>query len=530
MTARTAIAIAPLQPLREYLRNNITHLRSSPCLIISSAPPPLPPSSGSTSVLAGPSSLSSSSASAAAISSFDHEQRRQFKLQAEKIHSFIQRNTQTLALEYNLKTIPCHVSSAFPTLSSVEEAVSLAMRAGLKSGEGVVIGLGTGAAIDLAKAVADTLFESNISCYQSSSTSHDGEGNKNDAGGTLVLSPCTLGGLWAASSNFPSILLDTKEEALFPHRTPSWREMMNRDAPAIRKGTVVTMDPLRYWAMPPLYAPFRPAKRSDYNSSLPPMAHVAAAALAILLDVARLIDSVGFGVEKTNLDAKLQQEQQRMIMDTMKEVASSCASVLVLATHEAKSERNEERIALAQRHLLDSIPRLSSVLEHSPRLSPKLPLITISSGTIPHKLANALLPTYFPQCHYITYLASTLTGLCDMLSESQSSSSLNGAESMVGMIAASILESSNEIDRTMRISSLKESSTSLSSWASQVSAAAGLPSMASLAYGTPDLNALVNSLDSYAALMGTEDGDIIGSSRQDDDWVMEDILRRGLHR
>lgn len=117
-----------------------------------------------------------------------------------------------------------------------------------------------------------------------------------------------------------------------------------------------------------------------------------------------------------------------------------------------------------------------------------------------------------------------------MLSESQSSSSLNGAESMVGMIAASILESSNAIDRTMRVSSLKESSTSLSSWASQVSADAGLPSMASLAYGTPDLNALVNSLDSYAALMGTEDGDIIGSRRQDDDWVMEDILRRGLHR
>ena len=123
------------------------------------------------------------------------------------MHAFIERNTQTLALEYNLKTIPCHISSAFPTLASVDEAVSLAKRAGLKGGgvgEGVVIGLGTGAAIDLAKAVADTLFENNVS-----SEEREDEDDPSH-GGSLVLAPCTLGGLWAATSNCPSILLDTK--------------------------------------------------------------------------------------------------------------------------------------------------------------------------------------------------------------------------------------------------------------------------------------------------------------------------------
>lgn len=432
-----------------------------------------------------------------------------------------------------MKTIPCHISSAFPTLASVDEAVSLARRAGLKGdsdsgGEGVVIGLGTGAAIDLAKAVADTLFENNIS--SPSSSLNDGDGDH--GGGTLLLAPCTLGGLWAASSNHPAILLDTKEEVLLPHRTPRWRNM-SKELSAIRKGTVVTMDPMRYWAMPPLYAPFRPAKRTDYSSSLlPPMAHVAAAALAILLDVARSIDVVGSGVGTSNVDTTKQQHKQQTMMLDMKEVASSCASVLVLATHEAKAERHEEHIDIAQQHLVDAISRLTSILEQS---SPHT--TTSSFGTIPQTLASALLPTYFPQCHYITYLASTLPGLCDMLTEnspSSSSSSLNGKdESMVGMIASSILESSNAIDSTMQISSSSKASSpsSLSSWATHMSANAGLPSMASLAYGTPDMNALVNSLDSYTALMGSEGGHAVGgSSLEDDYWVMEDILRRGLHR
>ena len=457
----------------------------------------------------------------------DRDQRRQFKLQAEKIHSFIQRNTQTLTLEYNLRTIPFHISSAFPTLATVEEAVSLARRAGLKGdGEGVVIGLGTGAAIDLAKAVADTLFTNNISVSSS----------RGGVGGSLVLSPCTLGGLWAASSNCPSILLDTKEEMLLPHRTPTWRRMIGSETTAIRKGTVVTIDPVRHWAMPPLYAPFRPAKRSDYSTHLvPPMAHVAAATLAILLDVARLVDVFGLGLGTSiDVDATKQQQLQNNMILGMKEVASSCASVLVLATHNAKTEKNEERTNLAQRHILDSIPRLSSVLEHSSQLSSNLSYTISTFGTIPQTLANALLPTYFPQCHYITYLASTLTGLCDMLSENNPLSTVNGEESMVGMVTSSILESSNTINSTMQVSS-RVSTPSLSSWATHMSVDAGLPSMASLAYGTPELHSLVNSLDSYAALMGSDSGQEVGrskssSSMEDNYWMMEDILRRGLHR
>jgi hypothetical protein len=56
--------------------------------------------------------------------------------------------------------------------------------------------------------------------------------------------------------------------------------------------------------------------------------------------------------------------------------------------------------------------------------------------------------------------------------------------------------------------------------------------MASLAFGTPDVNTLVEKLDSYEALMASLSGGSImyGKAQQDDQWVMEDVLRRSLLR
>ena len=79
---------------------------------------------------------------------------------------------------------------------------------------------------------------------------------------------------------------------------------------------------------------------------------------------------------------------------------------------------------------------------------------------------------------------------------------------MVGVVAASMTESS------------------LSSWASRVTMEAGLPSMANLAYGTPDVNTLVGALDSYEALMAS----VTYGRGRDDQWLMEDVLKRSLLR
>ncbi|KAL3821644.1 hypothetical protein ACHAXA_006064 [Cyclostephanos tholiformis] len=71
---------------------------------------------------------------------------------------------------------------------------------------------------------------------------------------------------------------------------------------------------------------------------------------------------------------------------------------------------------------------------------------------------------------------------------------------------------------------------SLSSWSSLLTTEAGIPSMASLAYGTPDVNSLVGKLDLYEALMASLSGVVTYGRGRDDQWLMEDVLRRSLLR
>ena len=476
--------MAGLQPLRSFVGQNVARLRSSPCLLVSSVPPP------------GPST-------AASISP---DRRQRLHAADAQVHAFVQRNIQLLTLEFNLRSVPCTISSAFPTLENVNEALSLANRAGIKAG-GVVVGVGDGAAIDLAKAIADSLFD-NVAPIND---------HNNNPNGSLVLAPCTLAGLWAATSNSPALMLDTKEEKLLPHFSPSWREAITSGA-ICRRGTVVTMDACPQLSMP-LYSPFLPLKRG--GASTHTMAHVAAAALTIILDMARSLDDAMNTGTTNNSVVELQQH-----LEEMKAVATMCSEVLQLASHEANNDNGGERGTdsttsnhiLAQNLLVGTIPRLSPLIEQSTLLA-QAPLV--SAGTLPQKLANALLPAYFPQCHLVTFLASILPGLCDALS---SASSSREETSLVGDVANSIIK----CDGSDNGNTINESS--LSSWASRVTMEADIPSMSQLAYGTPDVNALVNSLDSYETITANLNGGVSHGSGQNDHWVLEDVLQRSLNR
>lgn len=515
--------MASLQPLRSYVRQNLSDLRSAPCLLVTSAPPP-----ADSTAIAGTRNPSSISA--------DERERRERRERLEfqrrqtdpRAHAFVERNVQSLALEFNLRAVRCTVDSAFPTREGVDDAATLARRAGLKgggggAGEGVVIGVGSGAAMDLAKAVADDLF------------GDDGDQTAED-GGSLVLAPCTLGGLWAACSDAPSLLLDTKEGMLLPH----WLHSCSDALPAAggvsrRKGAVVTLDdPSRHLVVPPLYSAFRPARKSQHASA-PSMAHVAAAALSIALDAARSFDLALEEETTREGDAKL----RRRVVEEMDAVASSCASVLKLAAGVANSDRDGgsnhvnddedgifDRTQAAREHLLNAIPRLAPLVKQSSILA-QIPMAT--AGTLPQKLANALLPAHFPQCHIVTYLASTLAGLCGVVStHSRSSSPSDGKTFLVEKVANSIIqchEDGSDDGNTNQ-------SSKLSSYVSRLTTEAGIPSMASLAFGTPDLSALVGSLDSHEALIASLGqgafANYLGSG-QDSRWIMEDVLQRSLN-
>ena len=491
----TMASATALQPLRNYIRQNIGHLRATPCLLISSSPPP----SISTAVAGtkNPDGLSKDEKQQQ-----QHKQQLKFQQQQNdpKTHAFVQRNIQSIQLEFNLRTVPCTISSAFPTTGSVNEAVSLAKRFGLKegqfgSGDGLIIGIGSGAAMDLAKAVADSLFGNISSCN---------DGNQQE-GGSLVLAPSTLGGFMAASSNTPSLLLDTKEEMILPHLTSSWTAALGGHC---RQGTVVTMD--QQLSLPPLYYPLQPPKRSESLPG-PSMAHYAAAMLSILIDVARALD-----------ESTTQQPIDTVLLEDMKAVASASASVLKLAAKEANESNSTvqegDSYATAQQHLLSAIPRLSSVVNQCSHLT--------HGSSVPQSLANALLPQYFPSCHLVTYLACILPGLCESLA-SQSASNVEGKVSVVEELTKSIfscIDDGGKTDGKVQVASLL-------SWASQITEETAIPTMASLAFGTPDINTLTGSLDSYDALVGSMTGANAGIRASSDDFaVMEDVLHRSLNR
>lgn len=486
-----------LQPLRTYIRQNIGHLRSKPCLLISSSPPP-PSISTAVAGIKNPSSVTTDKKQLQ-----QHKQQLKFQQQQHnpQTHAFVQRNVQTIQSEFNMRSVLCTISSVFPTTESVNDAVSLAKRSGLKEGQfgfgdGLVIGIGSGAAIDLAKAVADSLFCNVLSCK---------DGPNHQQGGSLVLAPSTLGGFMAACSNTPSLLLDTKEEMILPHLTSAW---VVAPGGHCRQGTVVTMD--QQLSLPPLYSPLHQPKRSSESCPGPSMAHYACATLSILLDVARTLDN-----NKTQII-------ESALLEDMKVVASSCASVLQLAAEEANEsnsgEENGFRLLAAREHILKAISFLAAVLDQSSQF--------IQGSTVPQRLANALLPAYFANCHLVTYLACILPGLCDSFAN-QSVSSVKDQVSILEELTKSILsciDGGRKTDGRVQVASL-------SSWASQIAVDTAIPSMATLAYGTPDIHSLIGSLDSYEALIASMIGTNAGICASSDDFaVMEDLLHRSLNR
>ena len=480
--------------LQNYIRKNIHRLRSSPTLLISSSPPPA--------ISTAVSGIKAPTTNKLYEKLQPQQTNNNLKFQQQQnnktIHTFVERNIQSIKLEYNLKSIQTTISSAYPTLHDVNEAVDLAKRAGLGSG-GVVIGIGSGAAIDLSKAVNDTLFQKNISS--------DGRTKENDD--SLVLAPCTLSGLWAAASNSPAILLDTKEEMLLPHlSTSSWNNVH-----AIRRETVVTLDDSKLWDLPLLYTPFQPIKRSEYTCA-PSLAHVAAAILVVVLDVCRSLDVyIKATDEKDDVPGKVKHD----ILQDIMFVSLYCGGIVELASKEGKGivneDKEEDEPEIFQQDIMNQLPRLSNIIHQASKIT-KQPLT--ATGTLPQQLANALLPQYFPQTHLVTYLASMLPAMCEI-------TSISGKEFSVR----------KELEKSILDITELESS-SLASWASEVTNGAGIPNMASLAYGTPDMKSLVGSLDSYETLMTSLSGGksslIGGSSKHDDHDVMEAVLQSSLHR
>jgi len=107
-----------------------------------------------------------------------------------KVHTACEGTKFMVGMEFGFRSVPATVTSAYPTVEDVKKATELIKRLGATS----VIGVGSGAAIDLAKAV-----------FQEDDATNNLE--------NLILAPATRGAALAAGAS-RSILLDPHEETL----------------------------------------------------------------------------------------------------------------------------------------------------------------------------------------------------------------------------------------------------------------------------------------------------------------------------
>ena len=178
----------------------------------------------------------------------------------------------------------------------------LAQRAGVK--DGIVLGVGSGPAMDLAKALSAELHKS------------DNSGRHN-----LILAPATLGGMFAASSR-QELLLDVQEEMLLPQWSGGGQAEIAFDA--------------KYFSCAPLIT-----AKNEVSIS-----HIAAATLVMALDVARIVDCNGVNNEKK---------------EQLKTVTSLCVSVLHAASSESSASVESE---ILQNQLIEAMLQLSTIQEY----------------------------------------------------------------------------------------------------------------------------------------------------------------------
>jgi hypothetical protein len=157
-SAKTLLSPSGLSSFRRFLQDKLPALQQSPILLISSEP------------------------------ANDDAQSSPHQKQVAESTQLVQ---FTLAQQFGLRTVPSSISSAFPTVLDMEERFELLRRTGASS----VVAVGSGAAMDLAKAMP---FERDLE--------------------HLILVPSTYAAVLASSSSH-SLFLDPVEETLVPSPT-----------------------------------------------------------------------------------------------------------------------------------------------------------------------------------------------------------------------------------------------------------------------------------------------------------------------
>eukprot|EP00532_Pseudo-nitzschia_australis_P002236 CAMPEP_0168195440 /NCGR_PEP_ID=MMETSP0139_2-20121125/19849_1 /TAXON_ID=44445 /ORGANISM="Pseudo-nitzschia australis, Strain 10249 10 AB" /LENGTH=400 /DNA_ID=CAMNT_0008119279 /DNA_START=50 /DNA_END=1252 /DNA_ORIENTATION=+ len=250
----------------------------------------------------------------------------------------------TLGQQFGMRTVPTTISSAFPTKDSLEQTLELMQRTGASS----IVSVGSGSAIDLAKAVATT-----VQVDQERKT-------------PLILVPTTYSGLVAAGSSH-SLFLDGNEDTLvpLPHRH---QQIIATADGSSTYATVSTLDPQKYMENLDedkfdvlLYAIsailLDAGSRKSTYPSLPTL-------LQATIDLISLRNSPGWD----------QNEQLLAAIPSLTNLLYQSAGSVSYGLSDGFEEEDNRSITIA--------------------------------------LASSLIPTLFPEIHPISFIASLVPGLC----------------------------------------------------------------------------------------------------------------------
>jgi len=314
--------------LQKHLQSNpnlLSTLRSSSCLLITSSPPAHNPYA-----------------------------------EEPKINNHIQSTTSTFTGRYNLRTsTPLTLSSAYPTTPNDVQKLTKMMN---RVGSDVVIGIGSGSAIDLAKCCSTTTTTETTSVMKE-----------------LVLMPSTCGGAMAAGSSH-ALLLDEKEEILV---SPSSSIKVPRTVIIDTKAAVVP-------------TPYDAKKKS--SSGLAKVQDVAYASLALCFEASfRSMEDD----DRDSVDVSILQqvvEKSLLILDQLKQ----------------QEEGDPTAITTIQQNAMEASFLAGQLISFGTYNQKR---------TIPLALASALLPQYFPKGNLLSFYASLLPGLCAMHDQINNSAS-----------------------------------------------------------------------------------------------------------
>lgn len=458
--------------LQTYLSANASKLRASKTLIVASAAPPPP----------------------------DDNMPQKTDQKLKKFHSSFEQHIGQChfltGMQHNLQTVSYGygkdnytLAGAYPTPQNVDATVALMKRTGAIH----VMGVGSGAAMDLAKA---TYYRSIINNNNSESNNEDGD---NVNAGQLILNPSTLGATVASVAR-GGLVMDPDEEALLPLPLGNYA---NANANSNSNVSVLIDDKamcIPSWIHTSGNSSIG-AARSQRGASAT-IVDSALASLVMALDAAYSYGEMDHDNNVVGGDDN--NDHYRALLQESISGSLSCLNAFQSISNNDHSDlqmQMQEAIQSGRQHAIQAMISSGQLLSYG-ALNANENGDTDGYGrrrNIALAFTSALLPKYFPHGNWCTFTASLLPGLCHAIDTEDSS----------------MVEDNSMLQHALSLLYKGSASTSAFEWANNLNAVSHgdgvasihVPSLASMADGTPDPNNMIQKVEDNGAFVNCIDAD-----------------------